>query len=469
MAEMQNPAALNSVPTARPPFPLWRIILFSLGGGGATIIGTVTGLATYFYIPPETGQADFPQYLSNNTIHGLTIFGIITFFSSLLPIILGPFVASWSDRSKSRLGRRKVFMVVSFLPIAVLSYLIFTPPVAHVSTMNAWYLLAVMVLLNVLRSLGGVSNAIAPEFGTSSKSIMYFSTFGSVGWVIGYLVGSQVVFMIKDAFASSGMTTLDAFHTTAGLLIVIGLFISILQFAVIDEKKYGSGMQSSIKLLPAMKKAFSNKPYINYILANQVYLWGDSIFNGYLVFYVTVNYRLPEYMITVFGAVLIGISLCLYPLVNIISRRTGKKKIFLFALCIMTVCMMLFAFPGITSLDRQVVVWIIIGLVSVYSAISGIVPGAIINEIIREDCVRTGIPSEASFNAAGGIITAIPALLPGLFIPSILLLGKSPENHIGVTLLAVVSGACLLISGILIFFIYNEKKIVASLKEHGYQ
>jgi GPH family glycoside/pentoside/hexuronide:cation symporter len=469
MAETQNLPAQDPGSTARPAFPLWRIVLFSVGYGGATIIGTVTGLATYFYVPPESGQANFPQYLSNDTVLGFTIFGIITFVSGLLPTILGPFVASWSDRSKSRLGRRRVFMVASFIPIAVLSYMIFTPPVDHVSAVNAWYLLAIMMLLNVFRSLSGVSGAIAPEFGTSSKIIMYFSTFGSVGWILGYLVGSQVIYVIKDAFASQGMTTLDAFHITAGLLIAIGFLISIFQFAVIDEKKYGSGMSSSIKLWPALKKAFANRQYVTYILANQVYAWGDGIFNAGLVYYVTVNYRLPEYMMTVFGAALIGISLLLYPLVNIAARKFGKKKTFLAALAIMTVCMVLFAFPDITPLDRLVVAWIIVGLVSVYSAVTGIIPGAIINEIIREDCIRTGIPSEASYNAAGGLITAIPAGLPGLIIPSMLLLGKSPENHAGVTLVALVCGACLLAAGILIAFIYKEKKLMASLREHGYQ
>lgn len=460
----QNPGAPASL-----PFPLWRILLFSLGGSGATIIGTITGLATYFYVPPESGQANFPQYLSSNPILGFTVFGLITFVSGLLPAILGPFIASWSDRSKSRFGRRRVFMLVSFIPIAILSFMIFTPPVDHVSPINAWYLLAVMVSLNVFRSLSGVSGALVPEFGTTSKIIMRFSTFGSVGWIVGYLVGSQVIWVIKDAFASSGMTTLDAFHYTAGLLILIGFVVSILQLVAINEKKYGSGMASSIKLWPALKKAFGNRQYVSYMLANQVYYWGDSIFNSYLVFFVTVNYRLPEYMITIFGTVLIAISLILYPLVNIAARKFGKKRIFLAVLPVMAACMMLFAFPDLIPLDKLVLAWIIVGVASVYSAVTGIIPGAIINEIVREDCIRTGIPSEASFNAAGGLITFIPASLPGLIIPSILMLGKSPENHAGVTLLAIVSGACLLIAGVLINFIYNEKKVTASLKEHGYK
>ena len=461
--------AESAEPRAIPQFPLWRIILFSLGYLGNVLVTTIAGLATYFYVPPESGQADFPQFLSTNTVLGFTIFGVIMFTSSLLPTILGPFVASWSDRSKSKLGRRRVFVIASFLPIAILSYLIFTPPVQGVSPINAWYLLGVMVLLNVFRSFNGVVGAIAPELGTTNRLMMLFSTFGSVGWILGYLIGSQLVFLIKDGFYSSGMSTLMAFRVTALLLIGLGCIFSVFQFAVVNERKYGRGITSSIKVWPALKMAFQNKQYVRYILANQIYFWGDSIFNTGLIYFVTINFGLPEYMMTAFGGALIGISLVLYPLVNILARKFGKKPVFLTSLLIMTCCMALFAFPSLIPLDKLVVAWIIVCLASTYSAVTGIIPGAIVNEIIREDCVRTGVPNEAAYNAAGGLITAIPANIPALVIPSILLLGKSAQNHTGVTLVAVVSGVCLLVSVLLIQLVYHEKKIVASLREHGYE
>jgi len=452
-----------------PHFPRWRIILYSLGGAGNVLIGTLAGLATYFYVPPESGQANFPQFLSTNTILGFTMFGVIMFVANLLPTILGPFVASWSDRSRSKLGRRKMFMVVSFLPIAVLSYMIFTPPVPETSVINAWYLFGVMILLNVFRSLNSVSGAIPPEFGTTSKAMMQFSTFGSVGWILGYLLGSQLVFLIKDGFVNSGMTTLEAFRVTVLLLISFGCVLSIFQFAVIDEKKYGRGISSSINLGAALKIAFKNKLFVRYTLVNLVYAWGDAIFNTGLIYFVTINYQLPEYMMTAFGAALIGISLLLYPLVNFVSRKIGKKPVFMAALVIMSFCLILFGFPNLIPLDKLVVAWIIVGLASIYSAVTGILPGAIINEIVREDCVRTGIPNEAAYNAAGGLITAIPGNIPALVIPSLLLLGKSVQNHTGVTLVAIVSSACLLIAVFLIQIVYHEKQIIASLREHGYE
>lgn len=136
----------GAVALKKEEFPFWRILLWSLGGVGSTIIGSLTGLMTYFYVPPETSQAAFPQYLSNETILGFTLVGLIGYIGGLVAIVYNPFVSTRSDRSKSRVGRRKVFMLVAFLPVSVFSYLMFSPPVDHVSPANAIWLFAIIVL-----------------------------------------------------------------------------------------------------------------------------------------------------------------------------------------------------------------------------------------------------------------------------------------------------------------------------------
>jgi GPH family glycoside/pentoside/hexuronide:cation symporter len=159
------------------PIPTWRIVIWALGSVGTTLIGSLAGLMTYFFVPPQTAQADFPQFLSNETLLGITILGLVGYVGMILGVLLNPFISNWSDRSTSRFGRRKIFMLVSFLPISILTYLMFIPPVDRVSPANAVWLFAIVVLLNVFRSLYGVSGALVPEFSSSSKILMRFNTF----------------------------------------------------------------------------------------------------------------------------------------------------------------------------------------------------------------------------------------------------------------------------------------------------
>jgi glycoside/pentoside/hexuronide:cation symporter, GPH family len=459
----------SSPAPAKEAFPTWRIVVYSLGSVGTWLLVTLTGLLTYFYVPPETSQAAFPSYLSSRTIFGLTFIGLIGYVGSLLNFFLGPLVSSWSDRSRARLGRRRAFMVVSFLPIAALSFLVFTPPVDGASSLNAAYLLGVVVLLTVFRSLYGVSGALVPELGVTSRIVMRFSTYGAIAWLIAYIIGSQAIFAIKDALMASGMSAVVAFRTTLAGLIGLATLLTGLQILVVDEKRYGSGKSSTVKLFPALKRALTNRTYVIFVLTQQVYFWGDGLFQIGLVYFVTILFGLSDSMMLVFGATMVGISLGLYPLVNLASRKVGKKALFSLALAVMVIVMLTFAFSDKIPIPKGILAWLIVAVAAIPNGITGIVPGAITTEIVREDCIRTGEPNEATFGAAGGLITAIPAGLPGLIAPSMLILGKSAANPAGVRLVAIVSAACMLLSFVMLRAFYDEKRLQASLERHGYK
>jgi glycoside/pentoside/hexuronide:cation symporter, GPH family len=461
----ETPAAAVAAPAA---FPTWRIVLWSIGGIGTTIIGSLTGLMTYFFVPPETSQSAFPQFLSTQTILGLTIVGIVGYIGGLVGIVFNPFVATWSDRSRSRVGRRKIFMIVSILPISVLSYLLFSPPIDHVSSLNAVWLFAVVVLLNLFRSLYGVSGALVPEFGSSSRIIMLFSTFSAIGWVIGYIIGSQLVFMIKDALMAAGMSAVDAFRLTVGGMIAVSTVLALTQILVVDEKRYGTGRSSTVPLLPALTMAFKNRTFVLYTLTLQVYYWSDGLFQAGLVYFVTIIFGLSDSMMVLFGGAIAALSFLVYPLVNVTAARTGKKFLFSLALVVMTCIMMIFAWGDRVPIPPGTLAWIVVGLLSIPGAITGIIPGAINNEIIREDCLRTGMAKEASFGAASGLITAIPSGFVGLIMPSLLLLGKSQANPTGVRAVAIASAVCTVAAFVMLRLLYNEKRVQESLKKHGY-
>jgi len=454
---------------ARETFPTWRIVIWALGSVGSTIIGSLAGLMTYFYLPPQTAQSDFPQYLSTQTILGITLLGFIGYVGGILVVILNPFIANWSDRSPSSIGRRKIFMLISFLPISILSYMVFAPPVSGISPFNAAWLLAVVVALNVFRSLYGVSSALVPEFSTSSNILMKFNTFSSIGWVFGFIIGSQAVYLIKDSLISAGISPVEAFRITVGGLILFSTILVSLQVWVVDERRYGTGKSSHVDVWTALQMTFSNRTFVLYTLTCQVYFWGDGLFQAGLVYFVTIIFGYSDSMMVAFGGTILGLSFIIYPFVMVMARWTGKKNLYLIALLAMTVIMLALGFADLLPVPIAISAWVIVALIAVPGAITGIIPGAINYEIIREDCLRTGEAKEASFGAAAGLITAIPSGFVGLIMPSILLLGRSAENSAGVRWVAVLSSICMAAAFVMLYFLYDEKKILGSLKTYGYE
>jgi glycoside/pentoside/hexuronide:cation symporter, GPH family len=103
----------------------------------------IGSLLSYFYMPPEEAgkAAIFPAFIPSTMVFGLTLLGVIAFGGRLLDGFIDPFIANMSDKTTSRFGKRRTFMAIAAVPLAVLSYLIFAPNTEGVSAANAWYLL----------------------------------------------------------------------------------------------------------------------------------------------------------------------------------------------------------------------------------------------------------------------------------------------------------------------------------------
>lgn len=452
----------------RPAFPTWRIVVFALGGIGTTVIGSLAGLLAYFYVPPATSQAAFPPYISTQTFLGLTFVGLIGYLAGIAGAAFNAIIASWSDRSRSRLGRRRLFMMVGLLPVALLTFLLFLPPVDGVSAANAAWLLAIMLLLYFFRGFSNVAGALVPELGASSRIMMLFSTWNSVGWILGFVIGGQLVFVVKDALMGAGLSPVEAFRLTLGGMIAAAVLVSALQFLVVDERRYCAGSSSGVPVLPALRKALGNRTFVHFVATNQLYQWGDGLMQMGLVYVMTMLFGQPEERMLAFSAVTLVLSLLLYPLVNLAAARMGKKLLFAAGILGQALVMALFALAGPLGLPPGPTTWILVAFLAIPAALTGIVPGAIQNEIIREDCARTGEANEASFVAAVGVITVIPSGLPGLVFPSLLLNGQSASNAGGVRLVAYVGCACMLAAFCLLLS-YRERSLRASLAAHGYR
>ena len=148
-----------------------------------------------FLLPPKEKIAEgMIAYISNRTFLGvLTVLGSIMIFGRIVDAVADPLVASWSDRSRSHLGRRRLFLILGGLPLAVFPVLIFFPPVPDTSWVNAVYLALIFGgYFFAFTVYVGPYLALIPELGhTKAERIGmttaqgYFSLLGNAAVMIG--------------------------------------------------------------------------------------------------------------------------------------------------------------------------------------------------------------------------------------------------------------------------------------------
>lgn len=117
--------------------PLGTILLYNMASYVFNLYDTVLyAWLPYFYVPPEDS--------ARTAFVSLSLFGIILAAGRVLDAVSDPLVGYWSDRTRSRWGRRKPYVVISG-PLLFLSFLfVWRPPVNGTSWVNALYLGALL-------------------------------------------------------------------------------------------------------------------------------------------------------------------------------------------------------------------------------------------------------------------------------------------------------------------------------------
>ena len=122
-------------------------ILFSIGTPGWQISASVVvSIGIYFYLPPE--GAGLQALVSEEIFLGvLTAYGLARLIGGVVDSLADPVVGHLSDRSHSRFGRRRLFLIIGFVPMTVIPALIFFPPgepgsfsvFLYLTVMMDWY------------------------------------------------------------------------------------------------------------------------------------------------------------------------------------------------------------------------------------------------------------------------------------------------------------------------------------------
>ena len=168
--------------------------IFAVGQlGWSTLSGIISAWFVTFYLPTEAdiSQGGALQYIMPGLVIGgfLTVLGLITALSRIFDAVTDPLIASMSDRSKNKRGRRIPFMQYAAVPLAVVTVLFFCAPVREISGWNILWISVFIVLFYLFMTMYCTPyNALISEFGKTPDDRMFISTAISLTYFVGTLL-----------------------------------------------------------------------------------------------------------------------------------------------------------------------------------------------------------------------------------------------------------------------------------------
>lgn len=455
--------------------PLIKQIFYAIGQFGWSITINIIGIQlVYFYTPPE--NAGIPYFIPQIVFLGfLNLVSIIAASGRLFDAITDPIIAGLSDRSKHPKGRRIPFLQWGAVPTSIFCFLIFFPIIKEISYWNVVYILIVQALYFLFLTIYVTPYfALLAELGHNTNQRLNLSTYISITYALGIIIASQVPAIANTIKEIYGIDTVSSIQYAIGVLLILAVIFMLIPALTIEEKRYCKAEASDVSILESLKSTFKNKYFKYYVIADFSYFAALTIIMTGLLFYTTVllfpiDKTKGENIIGILLPVMILTSFILYPIVNILAKKFGKKNLVVISFGIMS-----FVFLNVyllgekfynSFLSPEIQAFAIVILYSIPLSFVSILPNAILADIAEYDALETKTPKEAMYFAARTFLQKLGQTF-GIFLFAILLLfGKDPGNDLGIRL-SGIAGFILCFLATIIFTKYDEKSVLEKLEKH---
>jgi glycoside/pentoside/hexuronide:cation symporter, GPH family len=427
--------------TAPPRPPLWVLIVYAIGQLGWSLASYGVGnLLTAFYMPPETGQANYPAYIYQGPVLGIfTLIGLLGAGGRLLDAIIDPIVANWSDRSTHRMGKRRWFLLMGALPLALFAWLVFMPATPEVSSTNFWWLALCIGLYYFFLAFYVIPyTALIAELGHDPADRMKISSIISVTFAVGFMLGAQAP-ALQGYLEAGGMAPVAALQRALLIFCGFAAICMLVPGLFLPERRYANQTHSEHGIKDALQTVLANRNFRYFLGSNLLYWLSLTFIQLGIFYYVPVLFGLDKSAASAFIAIGFICSFLLYVPINWLARRYGKKPLMLVAFGVFAaqflIVLILPALPGPNS------VWLyVLGAAAAFPlGVFGILPNAIVGDVVEAEARSSGRQLAGMFYGVGAFVMKIGVSLANLIFPSLLLLGKSTTQPLGIQATAVAA------------------------------
>ena len=207
--------------------------------------------------------------------------------------------------------------------------------------------------------------------------------------------------------------------------------------------------------IAAVAAVFKNRQFRRFVYSDVIYFFALTLFQTGLAFYETKLMGIEDTWTFVLTATMTFISVLLYPFVNKLAPKLGKKKLIITGFFSYALVFLITSVCG-TGLHWGFIVAV---CASVPMAILGILPQACVADVSELSRLETGEDRSGMFFAARTFAFKMGQALAMVVFTSVTV-SETQMSYRATAIIATVT--CLI--GAFLFFLYNEKSILETIR-----
>ena len=365
----------------------------------------------------DTPALILPIYMT--TVLGMeaALGGLVIIIAKFWVVLADPIAGIISDRTETRWGRRRPFILGGGLLAAVCFVLLYVVPDITAPMVLFIYMTAVYVLLNTGYSFFAVPYlTMASEMSDKPNERTTILSFRNACLAVGLIVaGALAPKIIAYVTQDLGGTAREGYEWMGWVLGGVIAASSIWVFIGTRNAAGKPSTEKTVGLGEQLRIAWANKPFVVLIAANivQYISAGVGYAGGFFFMGYGLGLEFDVYNVIPIWIIIISVaSIAAMPALVWAAARFGKMRVYKWSLVLYSLCIQAYWFADASSLW---IVWLVAVGIGLFNGGFILMSFSVLTDTVTYDRLRSGISREGALssiysavdkvgNAVGGAI-----------------------------------------------------------------
>ncbi len=258
--------------------------------------------------------------------------GFMFLIVRMFDAVMDPFVGTVIDKTNTKYGRFRPYILYGAIPFAVVAILCFTTP-GFSAPMKLVYAYITYILLSVTYSVVNIPYAaLTSAITQDNKEIVSLTSVRMLFSNAGGIIVSFGVPLLAGIFTHMTGKTSSGWQVTMSIMGILGAIILIVCFLNTKERvQVNHSQEAKVNFKDIFLQLRINRPLVIICLFFILNFGVNSIVNSVGIYYITYNVARPD-LVKWYGLMGTLPALVLMPLMPLMNKLMGKKKLLFTAL-----------------------------------------------------------------------------------------------------------------------------------------